>query len=174
MHRLNSNRALLNAAILGLLLLALALSACGVRQLTRGELEPPKVSLKALTLGVATREGWPLALTLELTNPNDQTLTVLGYDYKVWLEGKSVIEGESRETITLPALGRTTVEAPLFVKLPALLELLPQALTREQLRYRIAGGLRLTSLLGGLRVPFHFQGRISPQKGLDQLRLYLR
>ena len=166
----------LKAALpLGLaLLLAITLNACGVRQITRGELEPPKVTLKALTLGIPTPEGWPLSLSLHLANPNAQTLTVLGYDYEVWLEERSVIQGESRATVTLPALGETTVEAPLFLKLPAILGMLPSVLTQEKLRYRVAGGLRLTSLLGGLRVPFRFQGQISPQQGLDHLRLYLR
>lgn len=160
------------------LLLALGgltiLWGCGVRQLTRGELQPPRVSLKGVTVHPPTAKGWPLSCTLLLENPNPEALSLLGYDYDFWLEGRSVAQGASNEAVTLPPLGQGTVEFPVLLKLPALMALLPSLLQEQRLRYQIAGGFRLASLLGGLRVPFRFQGEFTPKEGLEQLKPFLR
>jgi hypothetical protein len=68
------------------------------------------------------------------------------------------------------------VEVPILLKLSALMKVLPSLLLSEKpkLHYQISGGFRLASLLGGLRVPFRFQGELTPKEGLDQLRPYLK
>ena len=63
------------------------------------------------------------------------------------------------------------------MKLPAVLGLLPLLLRPEPplLHYQVAGGFRLSEVLGGLiRIPFRFQGQVTPKEGLDALRPYLR
>lgn len=147
---------------------------CGVQQLTRGELQPPRVALKSLAVGLPTPQGLPLECTLLLDNPNPQDLRVLGYDYELKLEGRQVLQGESREEVILPARGQTQATVPMLVKLRALPGLLPAILREEQLHYQVAGGLRLASLLGGFRVPFHFQGQMTPKEGLEQMRLFMK
>jgi len=161
---------ILALAIWGLI----CLGGCGVQQLTRGELEPPKVALKSLALGRPTGQGLPLECTLLVDNPNPQDLRVLGYDYELQLEGQPVLQGESREEVTLPARGQALVTVPILLKLRALPGLLPSILKEEKLHYQVAGGVRLASLLGGFRVPFHFQGQMTPREGREQLRLFLK
>jgi LEA14-like dessication related protein len=161
---------------LGLGLLAAAsLWGCGVRELARGEIQPPKVTVQGVTLSVPTAQGWPLSCSLLLENPNPRPLTLLGYDYDLAVEGRSVAQGASSEAVTLPALGQTVVEFPVLVKMPALMGLAPSLLRPEQkLRYQISGGVRLASLLGGLRVPFRFQGDMKPKEAMEHFRPYLQ
>jgi LEA14-like dessication related protein len=159
------------------LILGAALPACGVRQLTRGEIQPPKISFQGLAFGRPTRGGWPLALVLLLTNPNDQALDLKGYDYELWLEGKSVAQGASDDPVNLPPRGQTVAQVPILVNLPALLGLLPLLIQPEPppLHYQVSGGFRLSEVLAGLvRIPFRFQGQVTPKEGLDALRLHLR
>jgi LEA14-like dessication related protein len=153
----------------------LVLPACGVRQLAQGEIQPPKVSLQGLALGRPTSRGWPVAVTLLLTNPNEQSLNLKGYDCELWLEGKSVAQAASSEPVYLAPRGQTLARVPILVKLPAVMGLLPVLLQPEPppLHYQVAGGFRLGAVLGGLvRVPFRFQGQVTPKEGLDMLRLY--
>lgn len=161
--------------LLGVLGLA-TLWGCGVRQLAKGELEPPKVALKGLRLSPPSPQGVPLSVSLLLDNPNSQSLNLLGYDFELWLAGKSVAQGASQEAVTLPPRGQAVVEVPILLKLPVLVQILPTLLlAREQkLPYQFAGGCRLASLLGGLRVPFTFQGELTAKEGLENLRAYLR
>jgi LEA14-like dessication related protein len=171
----SSLRAPFGAVLPGLMLLLL-LPACGVRQLATGEIEPPKVSFQDLALGRPTPRGWPLTVTLLLTNPNTQALNLQGYDYQLWLEGHRVAQGESSEPVNLPPQGQAVARVPILVKPSALMRLLPGLLQSEPppLHYQVAGGFRLGALVGGLvRVPFRFQGQVTPKEGLEFLRLYL-
>jgi LEA14-like dessication related protein len=161
---------------LGLLML-FGLPACGVRQLAQGNIQAPKVRWQGLAVGRPSPRGWPLTVTLLLTNPNSQPLDLEGYDYELWLEGQSVARGVSQEPVNLPPGGQAVARVPILVKLPALMGLLPMLLQPEPppLNYQVAGGFRLAEVLGGLvRVPFRFQGQVTPTEGLDLLRSYLR
>ncbi|MFA5111827.1 MAG: LEA type 2 family protein [Desulfobaccales bacterium] len=171
---------------LGLLVLAL-LSSCGVRQLTQGEIQPPKVTFQDLKIYQPTSQGWPLGALLLLENPNPQALNLLGYDYQLWIEGQSVAQGSSSQAVNLPPMGQTVAEIPVMVQLPAVMGLLPQFLPQflgqqqqqqmpqRKFHYRIAGSFRLASVMGGIiPIPFRFQGEASPQQGMDFLKPYLR
>ena len=153
------------------------LPACGVRQLARVEIQPPKVSFQGITLGHPTSRGWPVSVTLLLTNPNDQALNLKGYDCELWLEGQSVAQVTGEEPVNLPPQGQTESQVPILVKLPAVMGLLPVLLQPKlpPLHYQVAGGFRLGAVLGGLvRVPFHCQGQVTPKEGLDLLHLYVK
>lgn len=159
------------------LILCAAIPACGVRKFTSGEIQPPKISFQGIAFGRPTREGWPLAVMLLLTNPNDQALDLKGYDYELWLEGKSVAQGASDAPVNLPPRGQTVAQVPIMVNLPAVLGLLPLLLRPEPppLHYQVAGGFRLSEVMAGLvRIPFRFQGQVTPKEGLDALRPHLR
>lgn len=172
---------------LGLALLVLTLSGCGVSQLqqmARGEIQAPRVSYQGLKVYQPTSQGWPLGATLLLENPNNQALNLLGYDYQLWIEGKSVAQGTSQQPVNLPPLGQTVAELPIMVQLPAVMELLPQFLPQflgqqqqqmpRKFHYQIAGSFRLASVLGGIiPLPFRFQGEASPREGMDFLKPYL-
>jgi len=170
----------------GLAVLVVSLSGCGAQQLqqmARGELQAPKVSFQGLKIYRPTGQGWPLGATLLLDNPNAQALDLMGYDYQLWIDGKSVARGTSRQPVNLPPLGQTVAELPVLVETPAILELLPRFLPQlkaqssqpPKFHYQIAGSFRLASVLGGIiPVPFSFQGKASPREGMDFLKPYLR
>jgi LEA14-like dessication related protein len=175
----------LRRACLGIslaLMLLTAMPACGVRQLAKGEIQPPKVTFQGLKIYQPTARGWPLGASLLLENPNPQAVNLLGYDYQLWIEGKSVAQGTSQQAVNLPPMGQTVAEVPIAVQLPAVMELLPQFLPmlqkpqqQRQFHYQIAGSFRLASVMGGIiPIPFKFQGEASPQEGMDFLRPYLK
>jgi LEA14-like dessication related protein len=164
------------------LMLLTAMPGCGVRQLARGEIQPPKVSFQGLKIYPPTARGWPLGAMLLLENPNAEALNLLGYDYQLWIEDRSVAQGVSQEAVNLPPLGQTVTEVPITVKLSAVMGLLSQFLPMLQksqperrFHYQIAGSFRLASVMGGiLPIPFKFQGEASPREGMHFLRPYLK
>ena len=170
------------AGIFLALMVLSAMPACGVRQLARGEIQPPKVSFQGLTIYPPKARGLPLGARLLLENPNPEALNLLGYDYELWIEGKNVAQGESRQAVNLPPLGQTVAEVPITVKLPVLLEIWPQFIPllqksepQRRFRYQIAGSFRLASVMGGIiPIPFKFQGESSLREGMNFLRPHLR
>lgn len=158
----------------GLILLA-ALMGCGVQQLAKGEIEAPRVEVEGVMLGLPQGGRLPVFAVLTLTNPNRVPLDVHGYDYDLWLEGRSVARGAGSRPVHLPALGQATVEFPVMVDLPAALSLAPRLLQRQRVNYRLSGGIRLGQVMAGLiRVPFQFQGQTSLEEGQELWRLYGR
>lgn len=162
---------------------------CGVQQLqqmARGEIQAPKVTYQGLKIYQPTDQGWPLGAMLHLENPNPQALDLLGYNYQLWIEGKSVAQGSSRQPVNLPPHGQTVAELPIMVQLPAVMELLPrflpqflgqqqQQMPQRKFHYKIAGSFRMASVLGGIiPIPFSFQGDASPREGTHFLKSYLR
>lgn len=172
-----------------LTLALLALAGCGVQQLqqmARGEIQAPKITYQGLKIYQPTGQGWPLGANLLLENPNNQAINLLGYNYELWIEGRSVARGTSQQPVNLPPLGQTVTEIPIMVQLPAVMDLLPQFLPQflgqqqqqlpsRKFRYQIAGSFRLASVLGGIiPIPFNFKGEASPREGMNFLKPYMR
>jgi LEA14-like dessication related protein len=153
--------------------ISLGLSSCGVRDLATGKVAPPEVEFQGLTIYPPESQCWPLSARLRLTNPNPEPLRILGYDYEFSVEGADLVQGESVAAITLPAGGESLVEVPILLKLNAVPKALKAFLLKDKLKYELAGGVRLASVLGGLKVPFRFRGEVTRQEGLERLRGFL-
>ncbi len=149
------------------------LTACGVRDLASGRIAPPEVALQEMVMYPPESQCWPLSARLRVTNPNPDPLRILGYDFNLAVEGADLVQGQSDTAVTIPAGGETLVEMPLFVRLPAIPATLAALLKEDTVSYQFSGGLRLASLLGGLRVPFRFQGKLTKAQGWEYLRQYL-
>jgi LEA14-like dessication related protein len=156
------------------LLLVILVSGCGLRNLATGKIAPPTVTLQAVTVYPPESECWPLTAKLQLHNPNPEPLRILGYDYAVAIAGTDLVQGESVASVTLPAEGDSLVEIPILLKMNAVPKTLKALLLQERLKYTLSGGFRLASVLGGLRVPFHFNGEITRKEGLERLREFLQ
>lgn len=163
---------LLHLAVAVGLITCLTACGCGIRQLAQAELEPPEVRLQGLGLRPPGPRGWPLTVGLAVKNPNPTTIKVLGYDYEVWVEGRSLAQGTSNKSITLPPRGEAAVAVPVLLKLKSLPGLLPLLLKEEPLTVEIAGGLRLPQTLG-FRLPFRFREKLTPKAGLEHLEPFL-
>jgi hypothetical protein len=155
------------------LTISLCLSSCGVRDLASGKMAPPEVAFQGLTIYPPESQCWPLSARLRLTNPNPEPMRILGYDYEVSLEGVDLVQGESVAAFTLPAAGDSLIEVPILLKLPSVPKVLSSLLQKEKLKYELTGGVRLASLLGGMKVPFRFRGEITRQEGLERLKGFL-
>jgi len=149
------------------------LTACGVRDLASGRVAPPEVSLQEMVIYPPESQCWPLGARLKVTNPNPDPLRIIGYDFNLAVAGADLVQGQSDTAVTLPAGGETLVEVPLLVRLPAIPATLAALLKEDKVSYQFSGGLRLASLLGGLRVPFRFQGKLTRAQGWEYLRQYL-
>lgn len=154
------------------LCLCLCLSSCGVRDLASGRIAPPKVAFQGLTVYPPESKCWPMTARLQLTNPNPEPMRILGYDYELSVAGADLVQGESVAAVTLPGGGESLVEVPVLLRLNAVPRTLKALILQERLKYEFSGGVKLGSVLGGMRVPFRFSGEITRQEGLERLRSF--
>ena len=163
-----------------LALALLALSGCGVQQLqqmARGEIQAPKVTYQGLKVYQPTSQGWPLGAVLLLDNPNNQALNLLGYDYQLWIEGKSVAQGTSQQAGEPAAPGADSDGTPHYgavarsngalAPVPA-----PVPVSSSNKCRNANSTIKSPAASAWLRcwevlfpIPFRFQGEASPKEG---------
>lgn len=146
--------------LMGLLLL----TGCASLPFT---LAPPKVSLvdlKALPAGVMEQR---FQLTLRLSNPNNQALTLNGLDVALAVNDSDLVRALSSETVVLPRLGNELLVLEAKV---STIDLIRQGLRLankkdEPLNYRLHGKAYVQNLSWPL--PFEHRGDIQwpPQSG---------
>lgn len=156
-----------------LAILIFNLTGCGVRPILEGQIQAPQVALQEVKIHPPASGCWPISLVLRLTNPNPEPLRLLGYDYEVRIDGREVVQGESQGRLTLPAKGETVLEVPVLLNLETVPQTLTVLLRQPKVPYEFLGGIRLASVLGGLRVPFRFRGEFTQEEGWRYLRDYL-
>ena len=98
-------RRLWSGIFLALMLLA-AMPGCGVRQLAQGEIQPPKVNVSRPQNLSAHGQGLAPGRHPAPGQPQPQAVNLLGYNYQLWIEGKSVAQGTSQQAVNLPPMGR--------------------------------------------------------------------
>jgi LEA14-like dessication related protein len=84
------------------------LSACGMAQ-------RPRIDVVAATLDDATADAASIDIALLLSNPNDEPLPLIEFDYAVSLDGKRVYEGRRAALATLSKGAERTLTVPAVV-----------------------------------------------------------
>lgn len=147
-------------ALLIVNLVVLALPAgCALLQ---KDLQPPRVSLAAITPGTSTITELRFRCRLRLDNPNDVALPIKGGQLELTLADRAAARGQLSDNVTVPALGAAEVEAIVSIDVMTLVGLLPGVLSRPDamLQYRIDGFVDVGMTRLG-RIRFDESGRFS-------------
>lgn len=136
-----------------LTLLSLALMACA----TLSNYERPRVYLTHLQFQEASMLAQTFLLRLRIDNPNDSALTINGVNVELILNGHSLAQGLSNQSLSVPRFGSAEVEVQATTTLISLLQQIFSLQGREKLSYEIAGRLHLDRSLGFGRYDFPFQ-----------------
>lgn len=160
------------ARVVAVLLAALALPSCA---LFHRNLEPPRVTLKALAAEEVTSEGQVFRARLLLENPNTSDLRVVGGRVNLTLANASAGTGEVIEPFLLPASGSEEVDLRIRLDLLGVLpDLLRQlAVGPGTLDYDLRGHVDLDVRALG-RLPFRSRGTLAADQLLRQMPGLLR
>ena len=127
---------------------------------------PPTVSLRSADVNDITGEELELQFDVDVTNPNAFALPVSAATYNLRLGGITVIEGEAKPTVSIPAEGKLPVAIPITLGFERLL-MAERALieSKGNVPYELAGSLEfsvgpLKALGHGVRVPLKFSGTL--------------
>ena len=139
-------------ALLFLVLLTLALGACGV--IPKVGLQEPRVFVDDFQIVDTTLTGIKGLITLEIENPNDVSIDAKGMDYSFSLGGQRLIQGQNEARMSIPALGRNTIELPVRLSYLDLLEAIPKLATEGATDYLVEGSVKT----GIFSIPFSKEG----------------
>lgn len=140
---------------------ALLLAGCAALQ---SALETPHVTLNNLQVLDMTLLEQRYAVTLRVQNPNPIPLPITGMNFRLDINDTELGRGVSGAAVTVPAYGEQLVKINLVSNL---MRVFNQIRTLESgkskgpsLRYRLSGGLSLSSRIG--KLPFEYSGEFSP------------
>ncbi len=103
-------------------------------------------------------------IKLRLKNPNPVPIPVAGLNYKLQINDKEFAEGESKESITIPASGEEFLEIDVASNLKSFLGGGLDGITsllKRQVNYKLSGNLSLSDSDSVPQVPFEQKGEIS-------------
>lgn len=106
-----------------------------------------------------------LLLRLRVDNPNNIALPINGIDVELILNGHSLAQGLSNQSLSIPRFGSADVEVEVTTTLISLLHQILSLQNQQKLSYEIAGRLHLPRTLNFGRHDFSFQ-----EKGALDLR----
>lgn len=134
------------------LLAALVLSGCaGVRDAL--DPKPPTVSVQGIRVTALGFNHADLALDLRVENPNAIAVKLAGFDYRLTVDGRSVLQGDRKRRLELPARDAITLDVPLRLNFGDLAGVLGGLSGRDRIDYEIALGLDVdVPVLGQRRV----------------------
>ncbi|QOV89521.1 LEA type 2 family protein [Humisphaera borealis] len=127
---------------------------------------PPTIELRSADVDEITTDELELQFNVKVTNPNAFALPVSAATYNLRLGGITVIEGEAKPTVTIPAEGSLPVAIPISIGFERLM-MAEQALieSKGNVPYEMVGSLEfsagpLKSLGQGVRVPLKLSGTL--------------
>lgn len=146
----------------GMTLIALSLLLLAACALVRPQ--QPEVNLTGLQIREATLSHLNMVADLQVFNPNDVALTVKEVDYILQLEGVEVADGQSLESVEIPARETGRVQLRISTAYWDLLNLVNRLQTSDEMTFNLDGKVRV----GGYRIlertfPFSKEGRIDPK-----------
>jgi len=135
-----------------LLVAALVLSGCaGVRDAL--DPKPPTVSVEGVRVIAIGFNHADLALDLRVENPNAIAVNLAGFDYRLSVDGRSVLQGDRKRRLELPAKDATTLEVPLRLNFGDVAGVVGSFAGRDRIDYEIQLGLDVdVPVLGQRRV----------------------
>ena len=130
--------------------------------------QDPRIELESLRVSRTYQDAFELEGTLKIFNPNDVGAKVSGYRYRLEVEGRRLMGGESRLPFEIPPLKAFRVKVPGMVYYQDLQAAGDRALSGQTFRYTLSGTLFLDTFIGSHPVPFSQEGALNLSEILQE------
>jgi LEA14-like dessication related protein len=122
------------------------------------KLQPPTLTVTAISFAGGNPQQQRMHLTLHIVNPNAREIAVRGIDCKVDLEDQPFAEGSTDAAFTLPASGETDFGLNVSANLNSALLALASGLNHSTVDYHLYGQVHLSGIVR--TIPFDQKGRV--------------
>lgn len=147
--------------LLAAALLLLSLNSCAyARAALCGAFDKPTLSFQRIEASRWSLDGVDLDVVFRVNNPNDLALEIAKVDYQLEVEGHRVVRGSPNRGVSLPANGSTDLIFPARVRFVEFLPAVSALFTRDTLRWRASGTLRIETPIGILDYPLTRSGHL--------------
>jgi LEA14-like dessication related protein len=135
---------------------------------TGNSLQDPRIEVDAVRVTNVYQDSIDLEATLRIYNPNDLAAKVAGYRYRLEVEGRRLVGGESAQGFPIAAKSTFRLTIPGRIYFPDLLAGGKKALAQEAVQYVLSGTLLMDTLIGKYPVPFSQEGKLNLSEILQE------
>lgn len=127
----------------------------------KGDFKKPTLKFLRLDSADVSFERMTLKFVFEITNPNDASIALAGYDAKFAVEGIYFLESKSDTEVVLPEKQATSVTIPITIVFAEMVAAYRQLGQVDDIGYSLQGGVRLRGIvLEEIRIPLGVTGRL--------------
>jgi LEA14-like dessication related protein len=156
--------------VLGLAVLLVILSCT-----TGSSLQDPRIEVETIRITGVFQDSFDLEGILRIHNPNDLAAKTAGYRYRLEVEGRRLVGGESSQGFAIAPRATFRLTIPGTIAFADLLAAADRALAQEEIRYVLSGTLLMDTLIGKYSVPFSQEGKLNLSEILrEQTRQFLK
>jgi LEA14-like dessication related protein len=128
---------------------------------TGNSLQDPRIEVDAVRVTNVYQDSIDLEATLRIYNPNDLAAKVAGYRYRLEVEGRRLVGGESEKSFSIAPRATFRLTVPGTIFLADLLAAGNKALAQDEIQYVLSGTLLMDTLIGKYPVPFSQEGKLN-------------
>ncbi len=128
---------------------------------TGNSLQDPRIEVDAVRITKVYQDSVYLEGTLRIYNPNDLAARVAGYRYRLEVEGRRLVGGESEKGFSIAPLTTFRLTIPGTIFFADLLVAGKKALAQDEIQYVLSGTLWMDTLMGKYPVPFSQEGKLN-------------
>jgi LEA14-like dessication related protein len=126
-------------------------------------IEQPTFTLKEISIQQAGLKELNLLLGIEVRNPNPYGLEMKSLDFKFYLDDREIGKGELTQEILIPKDCTSDIRVPITASYTLLGDYLRAVLSGREIRYRLAGEVKIKAGPCSATVPFTKQGVLNSQ-----------
>ena len=161
--------------LIGLSIVLLALAGCeSLRSLV--SIQRPQAHVESVSLESVSFSGASLVAQVAVSNPNPVGIRMSGFDYRLDIEGSTLVSGDQPNGLDISANGTSYVDVPVSVLFSELIDSIRSTQGRDEVAYTVAMTLRFSlPILGEVSIPLEHEGMLPvvrlPRVQISALRL---
>jgi LEA14-like dessication related protein len=137
----------------------LALSCATIKNIV--DIKEPEAKIDKVSVSSLSFESIGLLFDIGITNPNQLSVKLGGFDYNLFLDDQSFLSGEQAEEIYIQSLQKSSIKIPMQLNFKEIYKSYQALNSKDSVKYQLKAGLIFDlPVLGNTRIPVQTDGKI--------------
>jgi LEA14-like dessication related protein len=125
------------------------------------DIKKPEVRIDNVSVSSLSFESIGLVFDIGITNPNQLSVKLGGFDYSLSLDDQNFLNGEKNEEVYIESLQKSSIKIPMTLNFQEIYKSYQALDSKDSVRYQLKAGLIFDlPVLGNTRIPVQTDGEI--------------
>jgi LEA14-like dessication related protein len=142
-----------------ILIVAMVLSCSTFKKIV--DIKEPVLSIDQVSVTSLSFESISLLFDIGISNPNQLSVKLNGFDYNLFLDDQNFISGQQIEDIYVKSLEKSSIKIPLHLNFKEIYQSFQSLTGKDSVRYQLKVGMMFDlPILGKTRIPIQTIGNV--------------